>query len=191
VPGEWVCGQLMSITPRLQPIFVATIVSAILGTGWHGLWHQQGLDQVLLNEVPSVAYPLTADFNSMLLYRGVDVSPKVAEPGRPLKLAHIWEVIAPPGQGWKILVRLRGRGQPEIIADHEAAQGRYPVSRWERGDIIRDEHEVILPANWTAPQIQIVVGVIKGPGKLPVVDGPRQSESQLLAATLNVEVAKQ
>jgi len=181
----------MSITPRPQSILVAIILSAILGSGCHGLWHQQGLDQVLLSEVPSVAYPLTADFNAMLLYRGVDVSPKMAEPGRALKLAHIWEVIAPPGQGWKILVRLRGQGQPEIVADHEAAQGRYPVSRWERGDIIRDEHEVILPANWTAPQIQIVVGVIKGPGKLPIIVGPRQSESRLLAATLSVKVAKQ
>jgi hypothetical protein len=148
-----------------------------------------GADAVVLDHVPQVAYPVLGDFNAMVVYRGVDVTPAVARPGQPLKLTHLWEIMSPPGEGWKVVTRLQGKSQPEIVADHDAAKGLYPVARWQRGDIVRDQHEVTLPLGWADPTVTVVVGLVNGPARLPIVAGPAQNENHLVAATIQVEPA--
>jgi hypothetical protein len=142
---------------------------------------------VLLDRVPPVAHPVTADLNAMVVYRGLDATPAVARPGQPLHLTHFWEVMSPPGTGWKVMTRLRGRGQAEVVADHEAGRGLYPVTRWQRGDVVRDEQEVTLPAAWSAPTVTVVVGLTNGPSRLPIIVGPRVDENHVIAATIPVQ----
>jgi hypothetical protein len=144
---------------------------------------------VVVDRVPPLAYPVMADLNAMVNYRGMNVTPPVAHLGQPLKLLHVWEVMAPPGAGWKVMTRLRGQGQLEIVADHDAARGLYPVAQWQRGDIVRDEQEVTLPPSWTAPTVTVLVGLMNGPARLPIVVGPRQDENHIIAATIRVDLA--
>jgi hypothetical protein len=165
---------------------VAANALSLCSCGGNTLARQSG---VLLDRVPRLNHPVTADLNAMLIYTGLDATPAVARPGQPLKLAHVWEVVASPGRGWKVVTRLQGKGQPEVVADHEATGGVYPVMGWKRGDIVRDEQEVTLPPTWTAPTVTVVVGMVNGPARLPIIVGPRQNENHFVAATINVEPA--
>ncbi len=147
--------------------------------------HSEGLDDVLLREIPSSTFPQTSDFNGMIRYRGLDVSPEPAIAGQSLKLVHYWDIVAPPGRGWTILVRLQGTGQSDLIADHDAASGRYPVSRWGFGEMVRDEQTLMLPSNWPS-KARVIVGIVNGPAELPITVGSRQTEGRLVAGTFPV-----
>jgi hypothetical protein len=70
-------------------------------------------------------------------------------------------------------------------------KGKYPVSQWKPGEIIRDEHTIRLPANWPHQQLLVYTGLWRsGGGRLPVKSGPHDPDGRVLAATLPVHTAQ-
>jgi hypothetical protein len=66
-------------------------------------------------------------------------------------------------------------------------KGKYPVNRWKVGEIIRDEHTVRLPANFSHPTVNIYVGFWRGPTRMPVKSGA-SDDNRVLAAAVPVKM---
>jgi hypothetical protein len=145
--------------------------------------------QNILTTAPSPKYPVNADLDGKIVYLGLDADPPVAEPGKDVKITHYWKVVAPTGEGWKIFTHLNGpNGQPFINSDHAPVKGKYPVSQWKAGEIIRDEHNIHLPPNWPHQQVMIYTGLWHSGGgnRMAVKSGPADDQGRVLAATLPV-----
>src|SRR5258708_6875726 len=133
--------------------------------------------QNILTTAPTPKYAVNADLDGKVVYLGLDVDPATIEPGRDVKLTHYWKLVAPPGEGWKTFTHLEGPNHQNFVnADHATVKGKYPVSRWKAGEIIRDEHTVRLPAGWSHPTVNIYVGLWRGPARLPVKSGANDGD---------------
>ena len=112
--------------------------------------------QNVLQTAPAPRYPVNADLDGKAVYLGLDVEPVPVEPGKDVKLTHYWKLVSPPGDGWKTFTHVEGPGKQSYInADHPPVQGKYPVSAWKAGDIVRDVHTVRIPGNWPHPVMEV------------------------------------
>jgi len=144
--------------------------------------------QNLLPAPPSPKSAVNADLDGKLVYLGMDWEPAEAEPGKDIKLTHYWKLVASPGDGWRVFTHLEGPNHQGFVnADHGPVGGKYPVSQWKPGEIIRDQHTVALPANWPAPSVQVYVGTWRGQTRLPPKSGPNDGNGRVLAATIPVK----
>lgn len=141
----------------------------------------------ILAAEPSPRFPVNAELEDKLVYVGLDVDPEKPLPGKAMKLTHYWKVKQPVGEDWKLFVHLGGpRSGSYVNADHAPLRGRYPVSYWKAGEIIRDQHSVTLPARWPGAAVDVYVGIWKGPQRLKVVKGPSDGDNRVLAAKVPI-----
>jgi len=83
---------------------------------------------------------------------GVDYYPKSyahapdtpLHPGDFLHLTLFWRADEPPGQDWSLALRLSGQ-KAAVLAP--LVSDRHPTSLWEKGEIVRGEHDLPLPAD--------------------------------------------
>ncbi|MDX2024269.1 MAG: carbohydrate-binding family 9-like protein [Deltaproteobacteria bacterium] len=144
--------------------------------------------QHLLSAAPSPKIAVNADLDGKVVYLGMDADPVPVEPGKDVKLTHYWKVVSPPGDGWRTFTHASGHNNQGFLNfDHGPIRGKYPVSQWKAGDIIRDEHTIRLPPTWPHPIVEIHVGVWKGNQRLAVKSGPQDGKDRLLAAVLEVK----
>ncbi|MDB4981060.1 MAG: hypothetical protein JWM82_1812, partial [Myxococcales bacterium] len=147
--------------------------------------------QNILAAAPTPKYAVNADLDGKVVYLGLDVDPAVVEPGKDIKLTHYWKFVATPGDGWKTFTHLEGPNhQSYINADHAPVKGKYPVSAWKPGDIVRDEHVVRLPANWSSDTVNVFVGFWRGNDRLPIKSGPKDASvpPRIIAAAIPVKL---
>jgi hypothetical protein len=143
----------------------------------------------ILTTAPTPKLPLNADLEGKVVYLGLDVDPPTAEPGKTLKLTHYWKAVASPGEGWRVFTHVEGPNHQGFInADHGPVGGKYAVSQWKPGQIIRDEHSVTLPPNWSHETVLVYVGLWRGPTRLVVKSGPNDGSNRVLAATIPVKL---
>jgi hypothetical protein len=145
--------------------------------------------QNLLSAAPAPRYPVNADLDGKVTFLGMDVDPLPAEGGKDLKLTQYWKVVNAPGDGWKAFTHVEGPGKQNYVnADHVPIQGKYPVSVWKSGDIIRDIHTVKLPDSWSYPVVEVYVGLWRGSTRMPVKSGAHDGEGRVLAASIPVRM---
>ena len=141
----------------------------------------------LLTTPPAPRFAVNADLDGKIVYLGMDVEPATAEPGKDLRITHYWKMVASPGDGWKVFTHLEGPGHQSFInSDHGPVGGKYPVSQWKPGEIIRDQHTVAVPASWSHESLLVYVGLWRGPTRLAVKSGPSDGADRVLAATVPV-----
>lgn len=142
----------------------------------------------LLPSLPTPQKPVNADLDGKIGYLGMDFSPAVAEPGKPITLTHYWKSMASPGEGWKVFTHFEGPNHQGFFnADHGPISGKYPVDQWKAGEIIRDQYTVTLPANWTASSINVYAGVWRGQERLSVTSGPSDGHDRVLVGSIPVK----
>jgi len=142
----------------------------------------------LLTAAPTPKHAVNADLDGKLVYLGLDTEPDVAEPGKELKLTHYWKMVASPGDGWKLFTHVEGANhQGYLNADHGPVAGKYPVSQWKVGEIVRDQHTVTIPAGWSTDSIVVYVGAWRGPTRLTVKSGASDGSGRVIAATIPVK----
>jgi hypothetical protein len=143
--------------------------------------------QNILQTAPTPRYPVNADLDGKIIYLGLDVDPVPVDPAREITLTHYWKLVASPGDGWKTFTHVEGPNhQSYMNVDHAPVKGKYPVSAWKAGEIIRDVHTVRLPAGWNKPTMEVYVGLWRGSARLPIRSGPHDNEGRVLAATIPV-----
>jgi len=143
--------------------------------------------QNILTTAPTPKYPANADLDGKVVYLGLDVDHVPIEPGKDATLTHYWKVVSPTGAEWKTFTHLNAGGAKHFInADHAPVKGKYPVSAWKAGEIIRDQHTIRLPADWGAASVEVYVGLWRGNTRMPIKSGPHDNEGRVLAAAIPV-----
>lgn len=142
----------------------------------------------ILATAPTPQFAANADLDGKVVYLGLDVSTNPIEPGKDVKLVHYWKVISPPGAGWRLFTHFNGPNKAGYSnVDHGPVRGKYPVSQWKAGDIIRDEHGIRLPATWQYDKVEIYVGLWRGAERMTVKSGPKDNDGRVLAASIPVK----
>ena len=148
-------------------------------------------EHVLAQPPANIQHPSGAQLEDKLEYLGMDVDTDAVTPGKAFTLTHYWKVLNPVGDDWKIFVHLETPDSKKnhLNADHVPIGGKYPVSLWKKGEIIRDIHRVSVPQSWPGNEVDIYVGAWKGPLRLKATKGNHDSENRILAVKLPVQSA--
>jgi hypothetical protein len=148
----------------------------------------------VLKTTPSPRYASMAVLQNAgggkITYLGMDVDAETVAVGQPFTLTHYYRVEQPVPEGWRLFVHLDSpdrRGH--LTADHVPVSGKYPVPRWQAGEIIRDIHKVVLPSTWPSDKVQVYVGFWKGQERFSVASGRQDGKNRVFAAELPVRGA--
>lgn len=148
------------------------------------------IKQNILKKAPSPKYKVNADLEGKVTYIGLDVDRDKVRPGQPFTLTHYWKVNKPV-PGWRLFVHLNDpsmSGKNFVNADHKPIGGRYPVTLWKAGEIIRDAHKVTLSGKWNKPMVYVYTGLWKGKLRMKP-KGPSDGQNRVLAAKIPVDVS--
>lgn len=148
------------------------------------------------DKAPTPRYPsgavLTGPGDARIVYLGMDVDSDALVIGKGATLTHYFRVEKPAADGWKLFVHVDsppdGAGRRNhFTADHVPISGKYPVPRWQAGEIIRDIHRVTLPPSWVGDKVQVLVGFWKGGSRFAVSGGKQDGQNRVIAADLPVQ----
>jgi hypothetical protein len=95
------------------------------------------------------------------------------EGGETLYLELYWQALSKMDKDYTVFVHLTDE-EGQILAqwDSQPRGGAYPTSLWDKGEVVKDEHELILPEDVPAGEYQIAVGMylLETMQRLPVFD---------------------
>jgi hypothetical protein len=96
--------------------------------------------------VPSPLYPLEADFGGEIRLLGYEVGE--ARAGQPFSLTLYWQARREMEEDYTVFVHLLDPQSGAILTqvDEMPQRGTYPTSLWMAGEVVRDEHTLVLPA---------------------------------------------
>jgi hypothetical protein len=158
--------------------------------------------EAILDEVPAdigrrVAARFTTGDGGIVDYLGVTVEGEgPAAPGGDVTLVHYWQVVAPPGPGWRIFTHVAGGVGDFVNATDSELRHDHPPSRWEAGQILRDEQTFALDADWKSVFASVEVGLYplccRGVEDRAVatVDGAAVEDGAVEVARLKVDTTK-
>ena len=163
------------------------LVSSDLG----GRPNESWLGRMVLDAPPaSIARPVSARFEDQLEALGweiVDGDGRVVDsvvPQRKFHLRTYYRVLRPISTSWKMFIHIDGL-QRRYNGDHAVLEGRYPMSLWQPGDIIVDEHEVVLEPNFGPGEYTLYFGFFSGDNRFEVTEGAHH-EDRVLGGALRV-----
>jgi hypothetical protein len=145
----------------------------------------------ILSSPPTPQFAVNADLDGKLTYLGMDVSPNPVEAGKDVRVTHYWKVNVAPGEGWKLFTHISGTNKQGFAnVDHTPVSGKYPVSKWKAGQIIRDQHSFRPPAAWNYDHLEVYTGVYKGQERMAVRSGPKDDNRVFCGSVpMNVKAA--
>ncbi len=150
------------------------------------------IEKNILAEAPTVGLVVNADLGGKVVYLGADVDKQTLRPGDKFKVTHYWKVIDPPGSDWRVFTHVIGASPNDWMnVDYTQMRAGHGPDKWKKGQIIRDEQEIVLKGDWKSPYAQIGVGMWrKGSqgtnGRMSIVSGPHDKESRIMSVRLTV-----
>ena len=82
-------------------------------------------------------------------------------PGEDVRVTLYWLGSRQPGKDYKVFVHLRDLADQQMISQHDGdpVYGSTPLTRWEPGELMADEHLLPLPADTPSGTYQLWVGM--------------------------------
>jgi hypothetical protein len=94
---------------------------------------------------PAHPMPEGTNLGSDLTLLGYDLPSRSLSPGERLALPLYWRADRHPGTDYTVSVELRdAKGQAVARQEARPANGRYPTTEWQAGEVVRDWHELLL-----------------------------------------------
>ncbi len=102
------------------------------------------------------------DFNNELNHEQDDGQEgKTARPGERLPLTLYWRARQKVTGDYLVRLDLRDEeGQTRTLREERPLQGRYPTTEWDKGEIVRDQEELVIRANVAEGEYQAFVVVV-------------------------------
>jgi len=142
----------------------------------------------ILSEAPTPKLPINASLENKITILGADVDTGTVEPGKPFTVTTYFKVNQPVTDGWRLFFHVNGAQKSQFINhDHTPLQGKYPVSQWKAGEILRDTYKIALPPNFDTPEVSVYAGLWKGPLRMKITSGPSDGENRVLLCKLPVK----
>jgi GNAT superfamily N-acetyltransferase len=121
---------------------------------------------------------------------GYDLDKAGTGPGEVIHLKLYWQVREPVGEDYTVFVHLLDEdGQLWGQHDGQPEEGFYPTFFWDEGEVIVDEHEIVLRPSTPPGEYQIVTGLYRlATGERLAVDagGRWMGNGRLLLGTVEV-----
>lgn len=148
-------------------------------------------------ELAPVDHPVHKDLTNTLRILGYNSVPDTAVLGGTVILDLFWQAMEKPVADYSIAVALVDK-QGSRVYEHVAqpANGRYPFSVWNEGEIVVDKRSLVVPVDTHVGQHQLFVALIEPEtqlqkaevcfGSILVLDRPRQFEPPSIDRELDV-----
>lgn len=155
-----------------------------------GMPNENPLQAIALEHAPTPQQRVSGNFSDQVEAIGWDLVAPDGKPvaalsaGRKYELQLYFHVLSRPSLDWEIFVHIDGYGR-RYNADHEPAQGLYPMSNWRPGDYIVDRATIDLDPSFTEGNYELYFGLFKGSRRLEVTSG-NHDDNRLLAGTIRV-----
>jgi 4-amino-4-deoxy-L-arabinose transferase-like glycosyltransferase len=112
----------------------------------------------LLPEALPVQYPLSASFDGRLRLLGYSLSDGPFRAGDRLSFSLFWQALSNGEYPFVVFAQLQDAGgQPVAMSETPPV---YPADRWPAGMLLRDPHQIPLPASLPAGDYQLAVGLL-------------------------------
>jgi len=94
-----------------------------------------------------IAYPLEVNLDGKIRLLGYNIESGF-RPGDNIHLTLFWQCLDPMEEGYTVFVHLVDEGS-HILAqkDNPPADGSYPTTKWELGEIVRDQYDLMIPSD--------------------------------------------
>ncbi|MBI3740839.1 MAG: hypothetical protein HY257_03660, partial [Chloroflexi bacterium] len=103
--------------------------------------------------------PVNANFAKQIALLGYTLSPPLARAGDPITLTCYWRADLKMDENYSVFVHLLDpRGAVRAQIDSQPRGGLYPTSIWDRGEIVRDDYVLKLPADFAPGEYRISIG---------------------------------
>jgi len=142
----------------------------------------------VLKDAPKVQHTVGANFDDRIELVGYDLElPRgdAVGAGQRFEVTWYWRVLDKAPSGYEVFVHVDGHGL-RLNGDHVPVGGRYPTKLWEKGDVIVDTQELMVPANYRIGDYVMHVGLFSGSKRLEVKSGPNDGDNRVQAGTLPV-----
>ncbi|WP_438004404.1 glycosyltransferase family 39 protein [Sorangium sp. So ce321] len=152
--------------------------------------NESWLSRVVLDEPAAPANPLEAMFEDQLEVLGWELTDDEGRtvasviPQKSYHLRTYFRVHRPITGNWKMFVHIDGF-QRRYNGDHPVLEGRYPLSLWQPGDVVVDDHELQLEPNFTPGDYALYFGFFAGETRFHVTRGP-EHEDRVRAGVIRV-----
>ena len=152
---------------------------------------QNPYGSVVFDKEPAIGHRVEANLQDTLLSLGWDITDTTGQPvpyivpARKYRVRLYYKVLAPIKTEWETFVHIEGQNR-RFNADHRTAQGKYPLSLWQPGDYIVDEHEFSLEPNFAPGEYTLRYGLFSGDTRLKVQSG-QHDDNRILGGTINVQ----
>jgi hypothetical protein len=150
------------------------------------------LDKILLTAPPKPQRPLDVNLEDKLQVIGIDITDErgrlvdAVGPGRTYHIKTYIRVLAPMTTEWEGFIHIDGYRRRHN-GDHKLCEGKYPLSMWNRADVVVDDHQFKLEPNFTQGSYTIYFGLYSGETRLKVKSGPHDGDNRIVAGTLAVQ----
>ncbi len=109
-----------------------------------------------------VYHVVRGNFDNQITLYGFGLSRDPLKPGEGVDVTLLWQAERGLDTSYVVFFQVvDGDGKPWTSSDSAPVSGKYPTSRWIRGEIVRDTHTLLLPANMPNGEYRIQVGLYR------------------------------
>jgi hypothetical protein len=169
------------------------LAASSLGADQH---NDNPLESIVLGATPHPRRSLAANLDDQLEVLGIDTLDDhghpvdAVSPGRTYHLVTYYRVLAHVPTEWQAFLHIDGSGRRHNDGDHKPLGGKYPMTLWQPGDVLADDHELTLEPNFSPGSYTIWFGLAVGDKcseRLPVKSGPSDGCNRVNAGVLRVQ----
>jgi 4-amino-4-deoxy-L-arabinose transferase-like glycosyltransferase len=120
-----------------------------------------------------VQFPKPSDFDGRVRLLGYSLGNGPFQAGEPLTFSLFWQALTSVDEPYVVFAQLQDEtGQPVAISETPPI---YPSDRWAAGTLVRDPHNIPLPATLSPGTYHLAVGLLRPDGaRLPVAGSDDQ-----------------
>ena len=143
-------------------------------------------------DVGSIRFPMQVSLGDKIIFRGYDLASRALKPGDTINLTLYWQARKKIDKDYTVFTHLLGPdGRIEAQHDDQPQSGRYPTSIWDVGEIVKDEHRLVIGLDVPSGSYELKVGLyqLATGERLPAYDQPglRLTDDAILLGTLTVD----
>ncbi len=117
--------------------------------------------QTVVSNAPPLTVTPGANLEDKIELVSATFTPGRALPGEAVKVAVQFRVLEPLEADYTVFVHLEdvdGRAERMNI-DHKPVQGTYPTPQWKKGEVVKDEFNLVVPPGGASRGLNIYLGL--------------------------------
>ena len=132
-----------------------------------------------------------AKFGDQIALIGYDSAEITVHPGDQVEITAYWKALQPLDINYQVFVHLKDAEDNLVGQSDKLNPGDFPTKRWPIDKYVRDEHQLLLPADLPPGEYQLSLGlwVVEDGWRLPLLDssGAQIGDNFILSPPLKVE----